>query len=312
MSASRGAATAAAAAAANCRLFLATPRAHVQLQHAGLPVTGRYHGLRLYTADAVSPSENENGDESASTVAVDRVVCFGGNGFVGSAVCREALSRGWAVRGCSRSGAPNLTDDWVGQVEWRPVNLLSDQSRDATASALEGAKAAISTVGAFGSYEQQYASCGKATIAAAEAAASAGVERFVFVSVTEANPGFLRSPLRGYFEGKRDAEQAITELFPDGRGVIVRPGFVYGSRKVYLPPSGQPATIPLGLVGRPLAAVLGALSPVVGPLRTVPVLGMATAMPVSVEAVAKACLDGAQGVAHAPIMDVDVIARYDG
>jgi hypothetical protein len=54
--------------------------------------------------------------------------------------------------------------------------------------------------------------------------------------------------LKGYFQGKKDAEARLFERFPGG-GVALRPGFVYGTRAV------GSASIPLGLVGAPLAAV---------------------------------------------------------
>lgn len=54
--------------------------------------------------------------------------------------------------------------------------------------------------------------------------------------------------LRGYFQGKRDAEAKLKELYPES-GVALRPGFIYGSRK-----AGN-MTLPLGLIGAPLSAV---------------------------------------------------------
>ena len=48
--------------------------------------------------------------------------------------------------------------------------------------------------------------------------------------------------MSGYFQGKRNAEQAMAESFPD-QGVSLRPGFIHGTR--YLSGIG----IPLGLIG---------------------------------------------------------------
>lgn len=54
--------------------------------------------------------------------------------------------------------------------------------------------------------------------------------------------------LTGYFCGKRNAEEVLLDLFPDS-GVILRPGFIHGTRMV-----GSTA-LPLGLVGEPLEKV---------------------------------------------------------
>lgn len=54
--------------------------------------------------------------------------------------------------------------------------------------------------------------------------------------------------LKGYFHGKKAAEAALFAALPDG-GVALRPGFIYGTRRV----SGMP--LPLGIVGAPLEAV---------------------------------------------------------
>ena len=54
--------------------------------------------------------------------------------------------------------------------------------------------------------------------------------------------------LRGYFQGKRDAEQHLAQTFPSS-GVALRPGFIYGSRAV------GAASIPLGAIGAPLEMV---------------------------------------------------------
>lgn len=54
--------------------------------------------------------------------------------------------------------------------------------------------------------------------------------------------------LKGYFQGKRDAEQELFEQYPE-TGVALRPGFIYGSRDV------GSGTLPLGIVGAPLGLV---------------------------------------------------------
>ena len=53
-----------------------------------------------------------------------KLVVFGGNGYVGSRVCQQALAMGCGVVNVSRSGRPrNLRGDWLDQVEWVQVGL---------------------------------------------------------------------------------------------------------------------------------------------------------------------------------------------
>lgn len=83
----------------------------------------------------------------------------------------------------------------------------------------------------------------------------AGVPRFVYVSTVENNlPDFV---LKGYFHGKRRTEEALIDAFPQ-TGVILRPGFIHGTRDVPLPskvfgtsnPLGDKLSLPLWAVGK--------------------------------------------------------------
>ena len=100
-----------------------------------------------------------------------------------------------------------------------------------------------------------------------------GVPKFVYVSTVENNlPNFVlsgwvndnQSSLNynvllkideiSYFNGKRRAEQALLDAFPE-TGVVLRPGFIYGTRDVPLPTAihsitGPELKIPLWLIGK--------------------------------------------------------------
>lgn len=52
-----------------------------------------------------------------------KILVFGGNGFVGSRVCEEALNTGLQVVSINRSGRPKRSDPWIKEVEWVQVNL---------------------------------------------------------------------------------------------------------------------------------------------------------------------------------------------
>lgn len=58
-----------------------------------------------------------------------KLVIFGGNGFVGSRVCEEALKTGLSVVSVNRSGPPKQSADWIKGVEWVKVSLRACQYR---------------------------------------------------------------------------------------------------------------------------------------------------------------------------------------
>ncbi|KAI0810987.1 NAD-P-binding protein [Irpex lacteus] len=60
---------------------------------------------------------------------VRKILVVGGNGFVGSAVCRAALARGYQVTSISSSGRPYATPKghspaWTSKVDWQKANAL--------------------------------------------------------------------------------------------------------------------------------------------------------------------------------------------
>ena len=97
--------------------------------------------------------------------------------------------------------------------------------------ALAGATGVVSTLGAFGSNKFMYKVCGSYNIKVLQAAKEAGVDRFSFISVHDfAFPGGWQAQnflLRGYFQGKRDAEAEMAKLFHE-KGVALRPGIYMG------------------------------------------------------------------------------------
>lgn len=255
-----------------------------------------------------------------------KVLVIGGNGYVGSHVLRELLSRrerepGLRVASISRSGLPPKGQPtWARDVEWLKGDALQAQSTSSTDSssaggasgssdfdrALQGASAVISTVGGFGSAETMRTVNGRANVAAMEAARAAGVPRFVYLSAHHyALPSFLQ---KGYFEGKHMSERALAEKFGK-QGVQIRPSFVYGTRQV----GGW--GLPLWAVGKPLQMLTNT-----APVRAflgIPLVGSVFAPvllpPVSVQAVARAAVDAALQVGEPAqtVIDVDDILKYE-
>ena len=211
------------------------------------------------------------GDDPAGET---RVLVFGGSGYVGRRVCRSLVDPAGTVRvtSVSRHGcfSPVAAEDeaWAGRVEWMRADAaaaLLDGGDAGGAAAIEeamrGADAVVSCLGAFGSDAFMHRMNGDVNVALARRFAATSARpapRFVFVSTAP-----FRLPeavLRGYFNGKRRAEDAALECFGD-RAVVLRPSFVHGTRDV-------PGNIrlPLGLVGRPLEAAAAAVLPSLSPI----------------------------------------------
>ncbi|KAJ9505672.1 hypothetical protein QJQ45_011388 [Haematococcus lacustris] len=195
---------------------------------------------------------------------------------------------------------PVQRHSWMESVQWVRGNALEPRTYEAL---LPGALAAISCVGAFGSQEHMLQTNGVANVAAIEAAAQAGIPRFVFISAAIPNIPGLEYLLGGYVNGKRMAEEALQSHYPQG-GVALRPGAIYGNRVI-----SSSLTLPLQYVFQPLEALLAHLPS--RQLSQLPLLGAALTPPVPVQAVARAAVKAATDSNVAPgILDVWDIQQY--
>ncbi|KAI3976813.1 hypothetical protein MKX01_008671 [Papaver californicum] len=225
----------------------------------------------------------------------EKLLVLGGNGFVGSNICKEALDRGLSVSSLSRSGRSNVNESWANNVVWHKGDLLEP---DIIKDILKDVTSVISCVGAFGSNSYMYKICGTANINAIRAASELGVKRFVYISA--ADLGVANYLMQGYYKGKRAAETELLTRFPYA-GVILRPGFIHGTRKV------GGVKLPLGLIGSPLEMVLQHAKP----LSRVPLVGPLLTPPVSVNAVARVAVRAATDSVFPPgIVDVYGILRH--
>ncbi|XVE97293.1 hypothetical protein REPUB_Repub03eG0007200 [Reevesia pubescens] len=272
---------------------------HSRLSLSRLYAMGGSKNVRFLSTESNKADEPFKVEE-AETVDVppppsDKLLVLGGNGFVGSHVCREALNRGLAVASLSRSGGSSLHNSWAKNVTWHQGNLLSS---DSWKEALNGVTSVISCVGGFGSNSYMYKINGTANINAIRAAEEKGVKRFVYISA--ADFGVVNYILQGYYEGKRAAETELLTKFPYA-GVILRPGFIYGTRSV-----GR-VKLPLGVVGSPLEMVLQHAKP----LNQLPFVGPLFTPPVNVTAVAKVAVRAATDPVFPPgFVDVYGIQRF--
>ncbi|KAF2807342.1 NAD(P)-binding protein [Mytilinidion resinicola] len=81
-----------------------------------------------------------------------RLVVCGGNGFLGSRICKAATARGWQVTSISRSGEPTWSSvtsspnppPWAQAVSWQKGDILNPSSYT---SHLEGADAVVHSMG---------------------------------------------------------------------------------------------------------------------------------------------------------------------
>ncbi|ATW87873.1 NADH dehydrogenase [Halohasta litchfieldiae] len=160
-----------------------------------------------------------------------RLLVVGGSGFIGRAICRQAVAAGHEVRSVSRSGRPEIASGrWVEAVEWTSADLFSPHAwRDR----LRGVDAVIHSVGIAHEKPKQgatYERCnGDSAIITALEAERAGVETYVFLSSAANYP----TARRAYLRSKRRAERAVEDL--NMETVVLRPGAVYGPGQPHFP-----------------------------------------------------------------------------
>ncbi|KAH6826489.1 Rossmann-fold superfamily protein [Perilla frutescens var. hirtella] len=123
-----------------------------------------------YTDLGAKENSNIGTIDVVADVKTERVVVLGGSGFVGSAICKAAVSKGIEVISLSRSGRPSYSDSWVDQVNW----LTGDVFYANWDEVLIGATAVVSTLGGVGSEEQMQRINGEANIVAVNAAKEFG------------------------------------------------------------------------------------------------------------------------------------------
>ncbi|KAK7564952.1 NAD dependent epimerase/dehydratase family protein [Phyllosticta citricarpa] len=88
----------------------------------------------------------------ASAAAKRKIVVCGGNGFLGSRICKAAVQRGWTVTSLSRSGEPTWASvsssttapPWASSVQWAKANILNP---DEYSHHLDGADAVVHSMG---------------------------------------------------------------------------------------------------------------------------------------------------------------------
>ncbi|KAJ7774899.1 hypothetical protein B0H16DRAFT_78881 [Mycena metata] len=170
---------------------------------------------------------------------ISRLVVFGGNGFIGSAVCRSALAAGMQVTSVSSSGRPYQTPKghtpaWVHQVDWRAGDALRPETY---AAHLEGAHGVVHTLGVLledAGYKR-----------AVREGDVFGVLRAVVRQAGGRNPLEARETGTGYEAMNRDAALRVCEAFTasappaeassSGNGPMERPFVFISAADVFRP-----------------------------------------------------------------------------
>ncbi|WER49180.1 NAD-dependent epimerase/dehydratase family protein [Cupriavidus sp. WKF15] len=184
----------------------------------------------------------------------DYVLVTGASGFLGSAVLRQALARGWRVRALARASSPraNLAD--------LPVEVVQGDMRDpaAVAAAMQGVRYLFHVAADYRLWapdpEEIVRTNVDGTMAVMEAAQQAGVERVVYTSsvatlrvagasgpVDETAPLAPHEAIGAYKRSKVLAERLVERMVAE-RGlpaVIVNPSTPIGPRDVRPTPTGR-------------------------------------------------------------------------
>ena len=257
----------------------------------------------------------------ASSNAAKRLMIFGGTGFVGSAIAREAARRGLLVQCVTRGGdapAHLRSEPWASRVTWLRGDALDPGTY---AEHMRGADAVITSVGRLPfphlTRDVIVRDNGETNVAPARCAAEVGVDRLVVIgaSVPKMIPGvgWGFAPGggihdAGYAAGKAMAEAHARDEFVGGdasrrRGAaVLKPGPISGTRIVG---SGPLARVPLWAALGPVASVMRAL-----PLPD----AVAQMTPVHVDNVARAAVAAATedsfAGAYCTISNAELIERF--
>lgn len=192
-----------------------------------------------------------------------RVLVLGGNGFVGKALCREAVRKGWQVSSLSRSGAPAeaAQDPDLQQVDWQVGSALDPETYKRI-FAEKPVDYLVHSIGILVQTSSNPDASFKAVIrdtteVALKSVSDCKVDLKGFGYVSATTFGYLSSILLpAYTAMKKEAEQLILESPGTFKKVIARPGFIYGWERMASYPAawftGLATLFTAGLFPRPI------------------------------------------------------------
>lgn len=196
-----------------------------------------------------------------------KVVVMGGAGYVGSRVSVALAKEGFEVISVSRSSGLDQAAKIKANTGTTPsIEYVSlDATQDDLAGVMKGASAVVSCVG-IPPWEKSTARAGNglANQRIADAAKTADVDKFVYVSVaTEFSSGPGKFLFGEYFKGKAEAAATVNKDFGE-KAVFVMPGFIDGAPPGELRPPGPPGLAAISPEAVANAAVAGVLGKVNG------------------------------------------------
>ncbi|WP_084397433.1 complex I NDUFA9 subunit family protein [Henriciella aquimarina] len=181
------------------------------------------------------------------------VTIFGGSGFIGRYAARVMVREGWRVRVAVRK--PHLAGDvrLAGPPGWVDLAQANIRNRMSVERALEGADAVVNLVGIlFEKGQQSFEAAQRdGAINVAEAAAKAGIKRFVQISAIGAD----EDSKSDYARTKAEAEEGVRKAFPEA--VILRPSIVFGPEDDFFNKFAAMASSPISNVLPFLPAIGG-------------------------------------------------------
>lgn len=166
------------------------------------------------------------------------IVIYGGNGFVGTAICQLLAEQGIACISVSRRGtAPAYLNSaqhpWLNKVRWLQGDALSPDIE-----LLQGARAIISLVGSppvptftQAAFDYQLMMNGTSQVRVIHAAQEAGVNRLVLMGADI--PSLLQTESFAYYVGKQqtlDAAQTFAASSAKRQAAVLQPAGIYGTR----------------------------------------------------------------------------------
>lgn len=176
-----------------------------------------------------------------------KIVVFGGSGYVGAHVDKLLAEQGYKVVAVSRSSPQDQAAKVSKILGVSPtVEYVSlDAGTDDLSGVLSGADAVVSCVGVAPGGSNQREGNGAVNARIANAAKTAGIKRFVYISVASslAN-GPAKFLLGDYFKGKAEGEAAVVKAYPSEARLVIKPAFIAGGPPGEIRPPGPPGVKP--------------------------------------------------------------------
>lgn len=161
-----------------------------------------------------------------SAMSSATVTIFGGTGFLGRRIARQALNAGWTVRIGARHARPGLFAGEVRQPEHVAVDI---RDPDAVAESVKGSTGVVNAVSLYvESRSESFQSIHVDAAGQVARAANAAAARLVHLS----GIGVDRRSPSPYVRARAFGEERVREADP--RSVILRPGVLFGAGDAFL------------------------------------------------------------------------------